>query len=432
MSGLAVEQELAGALYLPICAAVITGVLRPRKPKRFAACLLSALWVAVMLIVLQRMNTAEHWWTFVAYGSSSMIPVELYFGWVALWGVLPELLFVRLDLVWVAAIMGLVDIVGMPLLSDVVRLNDAWLAGEAIAILLVLFPALFLGRWTQYDRRLGLRATLQVALSGTLFLFFVPELVFFCTGGGWRPLLRMSSAERQIVLQSIALLALPGVAAVMEFVQRGRGSPIPFDPPKRLVVSGIYRYIANPMQLSCVLVMLAWSAVLQSAWLAAGAVVAIVYGAGIASWDERADLEKRFGETWREYRRAVRNWIPRWRPYVPGAPSRLYIARTCSQCSELRRWLERRNPVGLEFADAESLPEGSIRRVRYDVGDGSEAVEGVRALGRALEHIHLAWALAGAALRIPGVWQAVQLVMDASGLGPRVVDCDLAETSGAR
>jgi hypothetical protein len=49
--------------------------------------------------------------------------------------------------------------------------------------------------------------------------------------------------------------------------------------------------------------------------------------------------------------------------------------------------------------------------------------EGVRALGRALEHLHLGWAFAGAVLRLPLVWQSVQLVMDASGLGPRLPEC---------
>jgi hypothetical protein len=57
--------------------------------------------------------------------------------------------------------------------------------------------------------------------------------------------------------------------------------------------------------------------------------------------------------------------------------------------------------------------------MRYEPGDDSAACEGVRAMGRALEHLNLGWAIAGAALRMPGVWQSVQLVMDASGLGPR-------------
>jgi hypothetical protein len=87
----------------------------------------------------------------------------------------------------------------------------------------------------------------------------------------------------------------------------------------------------------------------------------------------------------------------------------------------LRAWLERRRPLGLEFAEAEGLAAGSIRRVRYCAGDGSAALEGVRAIGRSLEHANLAWALAGTALRLPVVWQTAQLVMDASGLGPREI-----------
>ena len=71
------------------------------------------------------------------------------------------------------------------------------------------------------------------------------------------------------------------------------------------------------------------------------------------------------------------------------------------------------------------LARGSIRRMRYEPGDGIGAVEGVRALGRALEHINFGWALCGAGLRLPGVWWGVQVVMDASGLGPRVVGVSL-------
>jgi hypothetical protein len=71
--------------------------------------------------------------------------------------------------------------------------------------------------------------------------------------------------------------------------------------------------------------------------------------------------------------------------------------------------------------DAETLPSGSIRRLRYDPADGTPTVEGVRALGRALEHLHFGWAFCGTALRLPVLWQTIQLLMDASGLGPRLL-----------
>ena len=250
----------------------------------------------------------------------------------------------------------------------------------------------------------------------------LPEVAFALRPGrGWTPLFGMSNFWRQMWLQMICVLALPGVAAVMEFAGRGLGTPIPYDPPQRLVTSGVYRYCANPMQMSCCVVMLAWAAVLRNGWLVLAAVVSAVYSVGIATWDEGADLEQRFGADWREYRAAVRNWRWRWRPYHAGPAARLYVARTCGPCSEVRAWIAMREPVGMVIVDAETLAAGSIRRMRYDPGDGSAAVEGVRAMGRALEHLNAGWALCGAALRLPGVWWVVQVVMDASGLGPRVV-----------
>jgi hypothetical protein len=205
----------------------------------------------------------------------------------------------------------------------------------------------------------------------------------------------------------------------MEFADRGCGTPIPYDPPQRLVTSGIYRYCANPMQMSCAIVMLLWAMVLHNAWLILAASMSAVYSAGIAEWDESEDLSHRFGREWRVYRAAVHNWRLRWRPYHAESAACIYIAGSCGPCSEIRSWLEARRPLGLQIVDAETLPSGSIRRISYDPGDGGAAVDGVRALGRALEHLNLGWALSGAALRLPGVWQCVQLLMDASGLGPR-------------
>ena len=73
--------------------------------------------------------------------------------------------------------------------------------------------------------------------------------------------------------------------------------------------------------------------------------------------------------------------------------------------------------------DAETLAAGSIRRIRYvpAIGscDASGEVEGIRAVGRALEHVNFGWAMVGMTLRLPVGWWLVQTVMDASGLGPR-------------
>jgi protein-S-isoprenylcysteine O-methyltransferase Ste14 len=418
------EWTRAAALYLPVVAAMLGRALRGRRPKTFAGCLLGSLWAMTSLLVLQRLNQSMGWWSFEGGGAKFCgMPLELYFGWVVLWGVVPQLVLGELGLVPTAAILVGFDVVAMPLCGGIVQLGPRWLVGEAVAVAIVLVPALCVARWTMEDTHLRVRAAMQVATAGMLFLLLVPEMAFALRPGrGWGPLLQMASWRRQLELQVICLLALPGVAAVIEFAERGQGTPIPYDPPKRLVTSGVYRYCANPMQVSCGLVMLAWAGMLRNGWLMLAAVVSSAYSAGIAAWDEGEDLEGRFGAEWRGYRAKVRNWWPRWTPYFAGPVARLYIARGCGPCSEVLAWLEERELVGLEIVDAETLAAGSIQRMRYVAGDGSDAVEGVRAMGRALEHIHLGWALCGAALRLPVVWQGVQLVMDASGLGPRVLE----------
>lgn len=418
----------AGALYVPVVAAMLAGRFHRQPPRQFAACLLSFLWTLPSLVLLQRLNDLAGWWTYSTDGPVFCgMPLELYLGWVVLWGIVPQLSLPRTRLWLLAAVMVGLDLAAMPVFSPVVSLGRAWLVGEAVAVGIVLLPALWIAQSTRLDRDLPWRSAMQVVTSGLLFLYLAPELVFAVRhSAGWEPLLTMPAWQRQLWLQFVAVCAIPGVSAVMEFAQRGRGTPIPYDPPKQLVVSGVYRYVANPMQLSCAVVMLLWAAVLRNVWLLIPAVISIVYSAGLAEWDERDDLAQRFGDDWRAYRKVVRSWLVRWTPYSAGPPARLYVARSCGPCSEVRAWFEARVLTGLELVNAETLAAGSIRRIRYVPADSNLAssgeVEGVRAIGRALEHLNFGWAMVGMTLRLPVVWWLVQTVMDASGLGPRVLE----------
>lgn len=414
--------ERAGALYLPLLAALLLAFLRPMHPRRFAASLLGFLWTAPMLLALQCANLRSGWWSFPSVGIGLRgMPLELYAGWIILWGILPTVAFPRLPPIRVAAILAGFDLIAMPLCGAIVHLGLNWLTGEAAAIVFVLMPSRCLAHWTRHGTHLPLRAAMQVATSGLLFLFLIPECVFALRPGyNWAPLLAMPVWQSQLALLGMLIVALPGLGAVMEFAQRGGGTPVPYDPPKRLVASGIYRYVANPMQLACTLTMLLWAAILRCPWLLLAPAIAVVYSAGIARWDERQDLAARFGEPWRSYRREVHDWLPRLRPHHAGPPARLYMATACAPCNQLQLWIERRFPLGMEILPAESL-RVPIARIAYDPNDGNPTVSGIRALGRALEHLHLGWALAGTALRLPGVWQLTQLLMDVSGFGPRAL-----------
>ncbi|MET3425295.1 protein-S-isoprenylcysteine O-methyltransferase Ste14 [Actinoplanes tereljensis] len=103
--------------------------------------------------------------------------------------------------------------------------------------------------------------------------------------------------------------------AFVRFVVDGFGTPAPIAPPDRLVVSGLYRYVRNPMYLAVVAVILGqalllWRPVLLPyALVVGGAMVAFVVGY------EQPALTQRFGREYLAYRRAVPGWWPRLRPY---------------------------------------------------------------------------------------------------------------------
>jgi hypothetical protein len=97
-------------------------------------------------------------------------------------------------------------------------------------------------------------------------------------------------------------------------------------------------------------------------------------------------------------------------------------------CREVGDWFARRRARGLVIVPAESHPSGALRRVTYEPADGSPAAAGIEAIARALEHIHLGWAMVGFALRLPLVCRLAQLLADASGAGPRAAAASAPES----
>ncbi|MZH03765.1 MAG: isoprenylcysteine carboxylmethyltransferase family protein [Nitrospinae bacterium] len=96
------------------------------------------------------------------------------------------------------------------------------------------------------------------------------------------------------------------------FTEVGEGTPAPFDPPRKLVIEGPYLYLRNPMMVGVWMVLLGeslvFSSVLIGAWFLFFCVLCLIL---IPVWEE-PDLEKRFGEPYKEYERIVPRWIPKF------------------------------------------------------------------------------------------------------------------------
>lgn len=410
-------------LYIPILAGFLLAFLKPRPRRIFPAALLGFVWTLPTLLALQLLNRHFGWWQFNAKGGIFRgMPVDLYIGWAVLWGILPVLAFNKTRVPSVVAIFFSIDLILMPACFPLVQLGPSWLTGELVALCFVLVPGQLFVRWTLHDTHLKARAALHVLSACGIFLFLIPEVVFAIRPGpGWTILVSGPTWLRSLALQGIVLLGVVGVSAVQEFAERGRGTPIPYDPPKKLVISGFYRYIANPMQFSCAMVMTAWGTLLRNPWVTAAGGMSFLYSLGLATWDEDDDMRVRHGKPWQDYRKNVHAWRLRLIPWhAPDrAPARLYIAESCGPCSELRDWFKSHCAIALETVAAEDHPTRDLQRITYDPMDDTEVEEGVRAFARGLEHINLGWAFVGACLRMPGISHVVQLLIDGSGLGPQ-------------
>ena len=122
-------------------------------------------------------------------------------------------------------------------------------------------------------------------------------------------------------------IVLPGVAVVLvgcalllwcvrDFYVAGKGTLAPWDPPRRLVVVGLYRHVRNPMYVAVLTLVAGWAIVFASWRLAVYvAFLAVAFHVRVV-WHEEPWLAAQFGETWRRYRAHVRRWWPRLQPWT--------------------------------------------------------------------------------------------------------------------
>jgi len=119
----------------------------------------------------------------------------------------------------------------------------------------------------------------------------------------------------------VAIGAAIGLPCVWEFAWRGLGTPAPFDPPRKLVISGPYRFVRNPMYLGMGLVLIGEAIVFPNIailMLGLTAVLWLFVSAFVIVYEEPT-LRRMFGSDYESYCRAVRRWIPRLRPWYSAA-----------------------------------------------------------------------------------------------------------------
>jgi len=157
---------------------------------------------------------------------------------------------------------------------------------------------------------------IRLVLEAILFTLVVPGTV-----AGWIPWWILGPEGRQLTtpwttLRVVSLVCLLlGVAiyiwCVWDFVVLGRGIPAPIDHPKRLVITGLYRYVRNPMYLGVLCVLIGESGLFASGTLLVyGAAWFVVVNIFVVSYEEPT-LRRKFGEEYDSYVARVNRWLPR-------------------------------------------------------------------------------------------------------------------------
>ncbi len=155
----------------------------------------------------------------------------------------------------------------------------------------------------------------MTALKSLLYFILAPGMV-----AGVIPLVMLRTGS-QIQTGLLSYLACPlwliGLAMLLwcfwDFLARGRGTPAPIDPPKKLVVSGLYNYVRNPMYVGVLLVILGhflwfgfWGLLIYAA------VISLAFHTFVTLYEE-PNLKKRFGATYEDYLQRVPRWIPKFK-----------------------------------------------------------------------------------------------------------------------
>lgn len=121
-----------------------------------------------------------------------------------------------------------------------------------------------------------------------------------------------------VMLIGLAVMAI----CISAFIRIGKGTLAPWTPPKNFVVTGLYRYVRNPMILGVLTVLIgeaiAFDSVYILEWAGAFFIINTIYFFIL----EEPQLEDRFGEDYRIYKKHVSRWLPRFTPYQPNQQSK--------------------------------------------------------------------------------------------------------------
>jgi protein-S-isoprenylcysteine O-methyltransferase Ste14 len=105
------------------------------------------------------------------------------------------------------------------------------------------------------------------------------------------------------------------VITIASFIRKGKGTLAPWSPTKKLVITGLHAYVRNPMILGVIICLGGEALILDSSKILLWLIIFFIINHFYFILLEEPSLLKRFGNEYVEYKKQVRRWIPRIKPY---------------------------------------------------------------------------------------------------------------------
>ncbi|MGD0057954.1 MAG: isoprenylcysteine carboxylmethyltransferase family protein [Verrucomicrobiia bacterium] len=154
-----------------------------------------------------------------------------------------------------------------------------------------------------------IRAVTYAALFIGFVLVFLPACVLSWSGITPVPVIGVWQVLGMVVTGVGGAIAL---WCVVTFVFVGKGTPAPFDPPRRLVVRGPYRVVRNPMYLGASFALAGAALFYKSVALLSYAGLFVLVTHLFVVLYEEPTLRRTFGNDYEVYCAHVGRWWPKW------------------------------------------------------------------------------------------------------------------------
>ncbi len=137
----------------------------------------------------------------------------------------------------------------------------------------------------------------------------LPGMVAFVIPAVWLVYTGHTRLAHPLGLVILAIGAVGLAWCIRDFYVAGGGTLAPWEPPKKLVIIGLYRYSRNPMYISVVLVLLGWAVTFSSPGLTIYSVLVLTAFHVRVVWGEEPRLARMHGIEWELYAHQVPRWL---------------------------------------------------------------------------------------------------------------------------